>query len=129
MKSLTAMTAAALLVAGMSFATAQTTANPGTINAGTSADGQTKNSGTQTANPSVKTGTQTSQQGGASGATSPADINARPSDNGTLKSGSESKAAATQSNGKAGVAPSTTTGAAAKSPADPNAKPGVNGKN
>lgn len=137
MKTLTTMTAAAMLIAGMSFAGAQnapgptgTTANPSNLNAASSGEAQIKKSGSQSANPAMKSGMKTSQQNGANGATSPADINARPSANGTGKSGSESKATAKQGNGM----PTATTGAASSatspvgstsstSPGAPNAKP------
>ena len=136
MKTFATVTAAAALIAGMSFASAQnasgptgTTANPSNQNAASSGEAQIKKSGSQATNPAMKSGTHVTQQGGASGATSPADPNARPSDSGNLKSGMQPKSTA-----KEGVKPSTTTGAASPttspagstsstSPAATNAKP------
>ncbi len=79
MKTLTTITAAAMLIAGMSFASAQnaagptgTTANPSNLNAASPGESQIKHSGSQAADPAMKS--KPSTTGAASSTTSPTDL-------------------------------------------------------
>lgn len=92
MKTLTTMTAAAMLIAGMSFASAQnapgptgTTANPSNLNAASSGEAQIKKSGSQAVDPAMKSkpsttgaASPTTDPAGSPSSTSPAATDAKP---------------------------------------------------
>lgn len=132
MKTLTTMTAAAALIAGMSIAGAQTndgkTTNPSSINAAPTTEGNTGKSGMQpkaTKDMPGASGSMKSKQGQQAETTNPANANAAPTQEGNAgKSGMQPKSTADM---PSGTAPRATTGTSAEQPSvkpsSPSAKP------
>ncbi|MBS0245838.1 MAG: hypothetical protein JSR61_04395 [Proteobacteria bacterium] len=135
MKTLTTLTAAAALIAGMSLAQAQTatsgaTTNPGKLNAAPIAEGGKGKSGMQTQNPTHMKGAAKVKTDKQAQSENPASINEKPTQSGSAPaSGMESKAAADAKGGlKSGVKTRAQTTGSGSSSVMPNDKSTPNGK-
>lgn len=129
MKTLTTLTAAAALIAGLSIAGAQTndgkTTNPSSINAAPTTEGNTGKSGMQPKATKDMPGASNSVPSAKAETTNPANPNAAPTQEGnTGQSGMQPKSTADM---PSGTAPRATTGTSAEQPAvkpsSPSAKP------
>ncbi|MCW5688790.1 MAG: hypothetical protein KIT76_09625 [Pseudolabrys sp.] len=133
MKTLTTLTAAAALIAGMSIANAQTapqgtTTNSGAVNAAPTGEGNTGKSGMQPKGSADMKGSATVKPGQQAQSENQADINKKPTDSGMApKSGMQSDATKNMGSGSAKT-PSATTGSGASSTVNPNDKSTDNGK-
>lgn len=133
MKTLTTLTAAAALIAGMSLAHAQSagsaaTQNSGSINAAPTSEGNSGKSGMQTKNSADMKGSAKVKPDQQAQSENNADINKKPTDSGMApKSGMQSNSTKTMGSGSAKT-PSATTGSGASSTVNPNDKSTDNGK-
>lgn len=132
MKTLTTLTAAAALIAGMSLAHAQgtsgATTNSGSINAAPTSEGNTGKSGMQGKNSVDMNGSAKVKADQQAQSENNADINKKPTDSGMApKSGMQSNSTKTMGSGSAKT-PSATTGSGASSTVNPNDKSTDNGK-
>jgi len=128
MKTLTTLTAAAALIAGMSIANAQTapqgtTTNSGAVNAAPTGEGNTGKSGMQPKGSADMKGSGKVMPGKQADSENPAKMNNKPTDSGSApKSGMNADV-----KGGSAMKPATT-GSGASSTVNPNDKSTDNGK-